>query len=153
MRFIQRELSCERIEDYGCAAADAALAGVSAGFSDAVDAAPEAAGAADGAVLPGAELGEDAGAAGVVSLVGTAGAAAGGTLCCLSEDCMGEVAGGFAPLAGELTGVPVAGAAVWGAAPVAGAARWPSDASERSGTSVTGMFKVWIVTGSSRSFT
>src|SRR6185437_5339789 len=94
MRLIQRELSSDRIGNYGCAAADAALAGA-AGFSDAAEAAPEAAGAADGAVLPGAELGlvlgEDAGAGGAVSLVGTAGAAAGGTLCCLSEGCVGDV--------------------------------------------------------------
>ena len=158
MRFIQRELSCERFGNYGCAAADAA--GAVAGFPAAVDPAPEAAGAAGGVVLPGAELGtelgaglgEDAGAAGVVSLAGTVGVAAGGAAC-WSEGWVGEGDAGFAPFAGELTEVPAAGAAVWGAAPVAGTARWPSDASERSGTSVTGMFKVWIVTGSSRSFT
>ena len=127
---------------------------VAAGFAVALDAAPEAAGREDGAVLSGAELGAGLGEdAGGVSLAGTVGVAAGGAACCWSEGWVGEVADGFAPFAGELTEVPVAGAAVWGAAPVAGAARWPSDASERSGTSVTGMFKVWVVTGSSRSFT
>lgn len=101
--------------------------------------------------LAGAAAGDEISGCGLALAAGAAECEAGGVVGGWAVGCAGVVAGVSGVVAGWLAGGSAAGAVGTGVESAAAGSRWVSDASERSGTTVTGMFSVCTVPGSSRS--